>query len=204
MSIISDFLTAAHSKDEYIAFCARLVCDKRPDAGTLLQNLIEQGLMEAPASTKYHGASKGGLIKHNLIVVEELDTLIDAWHLAEGQNENWKQEAILAAFFHDACKVRLYKEQKLWRKDEYGKWESYLGYVVDNGLIQIGHGEESLRIVERYFRFEYEQWALAIRWHMGFPDGYVEKQQYMRACEKYPEILALHTADMRACLSGRY
>jgi hypothetical protein len=202
--IINEFLRNIHTKEEWKGFCLSILPTWSHDFFELCE---DNGMLEDPASTKYHGASMGGLIKHSLLVVHELRTLIDAWELQVQDNpakHPWIEEAIVAAFFHDVCKIGLYTPIQKWRKDEYGKWEGYMGYDIDPHVVQIGHGCESLRLLEKYIHFDYEGWAQAINWHMGMPSEWLERQQYMKACETYPEVLALHTADMRAVISGKY
>ena len=203
--MLKEFLEKTHTKERYIEFCREYVLASRDGTEyigwlALFNAMEEQDFFTAPASTKYHGSQRGGLVRHSLCVLSELDTLAEAWELS--RDSDYIQEAIYAAFFHDVCKVNLYVEKQLWRKDSNGRWEGYQGYVISDAIVQIGHGEESLRIIEQYVRFKNEGWAQAVRWHMGMPDDYTQSQQYMRAAEKYPEVLALHPADMRATLAG--
>jgi hypothetical protein len=187
------FLRSPHSHDEWRDYCESFLPSS---AGALYRKACADGFVESPASTKYHGAGRGGLVKHSLCVLLELDTLLEAWEIRG--DEIWENDARVAAIFHDLCKVGLYKEEIRWRKDENGKWESYFAYGVNDNKIQIGHGAESLRLIEKGRSFSHEEWAMAVNYHMGMPENWIEKQQYMKAVEKYPVILALHTADMMA------
>lgn len=191
---IYEFISFPHTKEEYISFVQGYLPANCKNILTIAE---DNGFFEAPASTKYHGATRGGLLKHSLAVVAELDNLIEAWNLNINNIKDWQEEATVAAFFHDICKMRLYVPIKKWRKDEFGHWESYEGYDINPDCLQIGHGTESLRMIESMWkRFYYPCWPLAVAHHMGMPEDWSEKQQYMRICEKYPEVLALHTADM--------
>ncbi len=132
----------------------------------------------APASTKYHGAYSGGLFDHSIAVLKAVYELSDVI----------KVESInpIAVLFHDLCKCDMYTE-----KD--GKYQ----YAAN--VISIDHGSESLRRMMNCGIVPPERWQFAIAYHMGaFSDDSLQRTNYGKACEKYPEVLLLHTADMIA------
>ena len=132
----------------------------------------------APASTKYHGAYNGGLFDHSIAVLKAAYELSDVI----------KVESInpVAVLFHDLCKCDMYIE-----KD--GK------YQYDANVVSIDHGPESVRRMMNCGIIPPERWQFAIAYHMGaFSEDSLQRTNYGKACEKYPEVLLLHTADMIA------
>ena len=97
---------------------------------------LEHGsdFFEAPASTRYHLAHPGGLAEHSLSVYDmlvKLNVMLDA--------RIYPHQISTTALLHDVCKTGYYVEEKKWRKDAYGKWESYtavsLGIVKEKGNV---------------------------------------------------------------------
>lgn len=145
-----------------------------------------------PASTKYHGAYKGGLVDHSLAVyLAAIRTSIHYGIQASEVNP-------IACLFHDICKVGKYK----LIKDE--KSNTGFKYIYDNEYNGIEHGAESLR---RLLNLNIEgvgelisiPWQFAIAYHMGvFGVPNTEMQNFSTMSERYPEVLLLHHADMIA------
>ena len=148
---------------------------------------------EAPASTKHHCAYVGGLAEHSLNVHGVLVQLVETF----GTRIPYDSIAV-TALLHDLCKTDFYVQELAWRKDEYGKWESYTRWGV-NDTLPLGHGEKSLYIVSKFIELTDEE-AAAIRWHMGawtegVTTGYAMGKAYNAAVEKYPLVTLLATAD---------
>ncbi len=169
----------------------------------------------APASTQFHLACDGGLLQHSLNVYDCL--------VAKKQSPVWKkvietipeESLIIMALLHDLCKVNFYvkgtKNQKTYdpekvaaaenwqvKHDDKGNfiWESVLRYEIDDTM-PLGHGEKSVMLINCFMKLKTPE-IFAIRWHMGFSE---EKSQYKAvgdAMEKYPIVLALHEADLKA------
>lgn len=112
-----------------------------------------------PASTKYHGAYKGGLIDHSLAVyLAAIRTSIHYGIQASDVNP-------IACLFHDICKVGKYK---LVKDDKKG--DDSFKYAYNNGYNGIEHGAESLRRllnIEGVGELIPEPWQIAIAYHMG-------------------------------------
>ena len=145
-----------------------------------------------PASTKYHGAYKGGLIDHSLAVyLAAIRTSFRYGIKASEVNP-------IACLFHDICKVGKYKLIKD-NKDDDG---FVFKYVYNNEYNGIEHGAESLRRllnVEGVSELISEPWQIAIAYHMGvFGVSNTEMQNFSTMSERYPEVLLLHHADMIA------
>ena len=143
----------------------------RPGMKELMDFLEKSDYYEAPASTKYHGAYKCGLIEHSYKVYEILKEKIE-YHKLDVSEET----LILVTLLHDLCKVNFYKT-------DY------------RNTIPYGHGEKSVMMITEYIKLTNEE-KYAIRWHMGFSEP---KEQYVtlgQAFKKYPLALLLHEADM--------
>jgi len=203
--MLDEFLKQKHTVQEYM----KQVHDILP-AGTekLWEWVCSTDFFIAPASTQYHGAEQFGLVKHSLAVwyalKEKTQVLIPASGTRDLGTDSYDRDGLVASIFHDAVKCNLYSRVQKWRKDKSGKWEGYDGWEVNTDLIQLPHGCESLRLIEKYYTFEHECWAQAVANHMGTPDDYIQKKQYYQAMETYPEVLALHTADVYATFMMGY
>ena len=143
-----------------------------------------------PASTKFHGAYKGGLIDHSLAVyLAAIKTSIHYGIQASEVNP-------IACLFHDICKVGKYKLIK------DNKIDNGFKYVYNNEYNGIEHGAESLRRllnIEGIGELIPESWQIAIAYHMGvFGVSNTEMQNFSTMSERYPEVLLLHHADMIA------
>ena len=143
-----------------------------------------------PASTKFHGAYKGGLVDHSLAVyLAAIKTSINYGIQASEVNP-------IACLFHDICKVGKYKLIKENKND------ILLKYVYNNEYNGIEHGAESLRRllnIESVGKLIPEPWQIAIAYHMGvFGVSNTEMQNFSTMSERYPEVLLLHHADMIA------
>ena len=146
----------------------------------LLQYLRDGGFFDAPASIKHHGTYTGALYDHSLAVTGSLLRLTMRLEL------KWERERspYIVGMFHDLCKIDAYR-----LNDE--KWE------YNNATLLTGHGEKSVILLQRFLTLTEEE-MLCIRWHMGAFDDKENWNRYGRACEKYPNVLYTHTADMIA------
>lgn len=145
---------------------------------------------DEPASTKFHGAYRGGLIDHSLAVY------LAAIRTSNYYGINPSDVNPIACLFHDICKVDKYKLIKDNKNDDGFK------YVYNNEYNGIEHGAESLRRllnIEGISELISEPWQIAIAYHMGvFGVSNTEMQNFSTMSERYPEVLLLHHADMIA------
>lgn len=157
----------------------------RDGSGALLEWLERSDFFEAPASTRFHGSHKGGLVEHSLNVYNRF------------RCDNPETKAI-CALLHDVCKVDFYKVDYRNAKNDKGQWEKVPYYAVDEKF-PFGHGEKSVFIINRFMALTDEE-AMAINWHMGGFDDRVKGGSFALsgAFEKYPLALKLHIADMEA------
>lgn len=156
--------------------------------------LTENGYNEAPASTKYHGAHKGGLLDHcESVTCRLLD-------LTKGMNLTWQNERspYIIGMFHDLCKIDNYiqdtEEHTVCGGESYSVAVDTYHYN-ENVLIK-GHGEKSVILLSQFMKLTEEE-ILCIRYHMGAYEK-EDWKQFDLAIKKYPTVLYTHTADMLA------
>lgn len=169
-------------KEEFIAILKQV---DREGMENLIDFLNKTDFFEAPASTRFHGCFKGGLLQHSMKVYEILKT----------KTEDSDSVKIIA-LLHDICKANFYKVD--WRnaKNEQGVWEKVPYYTIDD-TIPYGHGEKSVMMLSEFIKLTPEE-RYAIRWHMGFTEP---KELYTTiglAYKKYPIALLMHEADLEA------
>ncbi len=102
-------------KSKFLELCKTQI--KRPGMDALLDWMGNADFFTAPASTKYHGAYRGGLCQHSLDVYEQAKKLV--FMLPEAPSE---ESLAITTLFHDVCKVNLYKEDKKNQKIN-GTWQ---------------------------------------------------------------------------------
>lgn len=188
---------------------------KREGVEELLNFIRSSDFYTAPASTRYHLAEEGGLLKHSLHVYDCL--------MKKKENPVWKEALsdvsddtfILVSLLHDLCKTYFYGEELKNRKtydeekvkaanprtvkrDANGEfiWETVPAYVVDDKY-PLGHGEKSVFFIMQFVKLTMLEIA-AIKHHMG---AYCDSSQWNtlgQAYEKYPLALALHESDLEA------
>ncbi len=160
-----------------------------------MQNLIEflekSDFFEAPASTKYHGSFKGGLLEHSFKVYEILKEKVKTHNL-----EVPEETIIISAILHDICKVNFYKVDYRNAKNKMGEWEKVPYYTIED-TIPYGHGEKSVMMLTEYMKLTNEE-KYSIRWHMGFSEPKELYGTLGQAFKKYPLALLLHEADLEA------
>lgn len=118
----------------------------------------------APASVKYHGCYKGGLLEHHLDVY---DCFLQLAETSQFKQFNFDFDSIiLISLLHDVCKTNFYFETtRNWKNPDTGQWEQVPYYeVVDSH--PYGHGECSVMLISDYIKLTTEE-KYAVRWHMG-------------------------------------
>lgn len=171
----------------------------RPGADKLLAWIESSDFFAAPASTRFHLSSPGGLLEHSLHVFERMKAICaNEATITPGFNEPSMETIAVCGLLHDICKANFYAVEMRNRKNDQGRWEQYPFYVVDDKL-PYGHGEKSVYIISRFMRLSREE-AMAIRWHMGFADNDFRGGGYSvgNAFEKFPLAVLLHIADLQA------
>lgn len=169
-------------KEEFINILKQI---NREGIDKLIMFLENSDFFEAPASTRYHGSYKGGLLGHSMKVYEILKTKTQ-------DSDSVK----IIALFHDICKVNFYKTDYRNAKNEQGTWEKVPYYTVDD-TIPYGHGEKSVMMVSEFIKLTPEE-RYAIRWHMGFTEPKELYGTIGQAYTKYPIALLTYEADLEA------
>lgn len=171
----------------------------RPGADKLLAWIESSDFFTAPASTRFHLSSPGGLLEHSLHVFERMKAICaNEATITPGFNELSMETIAVCGLLHDICKANFYAVEMRNRKNDQGRWEQYPFYVVDDKL-PYGHGEKSVYIISGFMRLSREE-AMAIRWHMGFSDNDFQGGGYSvgNAFDKFPLAVLLHIADLQA------
>jgi hypothetical protein len=169
---------------------------ERAGADKLLAYLKGSDFCTAPASTRFHLAEKGGLIKHSVNVYKRLVRLME-----EEFGENWEdvythETVAIVSLLHDVCKIGTYQVDYKNVKDSTGAWVKEAFYKVSEEL-PYGHGEKSVYIISGFIRLSREE-AMAINWHMGGFDERAKSYSLSAAMAKYPLCVLLHSADFLA------
>lgn len=182
-------------KDDFIKIYKEKIT--RDGSDKLLAFLEKEDFFTAPASTRYHGAYEGGLLRHSLNVYECLIDYLARERVREKYEMSFSEESIaIAALLHDICKVDFYTvSTRNAKNEETGQWEKVPYYTI-NDTLPYGHGEKSVYMISGFMRLNRDE-AMAIRWHMGF-SGIEDKNMIGKALEMYPLAFALSVADMEA------
>ncbi|MBQ3145875.1 MAG: HD domain-containing protein [Clostridia bacterium] len=168
-------------KEEFINLLKSI---NREGMDKLLEFLEGTDFFDAPASTRYHGAWKGGLLAHSMKVYEILKTKTE------------DSDAVkIVALLHDICKTNFYKTDYRNVKNN-GVWEQVPYYTVEDN-IPYGHGEKSVMMVSEFIKLTPEE-KYAIRWHMGFTEPKELYGTLGQAYKKYPLALLAFEADLEA------
>lgn len=175
------------NKERFLELCAKVNRDGMPE---LIKYLENSDFFYAPASTRFHGSYKGGLLEHSLNVYDELIRLLATYPEVNAPEDS----IIIASLFHDLCKVNMYSVDKRNRKNAAGNWETYDAYTADEKFCYGGHGSKSVFILQNYIKLTVEE-AVAINCHMSCWDG---NDLVGKAYEQYPFAWLLHVADESA------
>ena len=155
---------------------------KRPGADELLKWLEDNDFFTAPASSKYHLAVPGGLLRHSLNVYRNLNDIM-MFHYGD-QSPCPLESTAIVSLLHDICKVNMYKptqrnqktydkakveaaDKNLIKHDSMGDyiWETVQSYEINEDFI-FGHGEKSVYLINKFMKLTDEE-AQAIRYHMS-------------------------------------
>ena len=186
------------TKEEYVQL---LQSPGREGIEPVLSYLDKAGFFSAPASAKRHLNYEGGLMEHSMNVCRVALALRKQMvalkpELAEKLSE---ESVIISALLHDVCKTTLYRKVQKYRKDEYGRWETYDAYESDSSRFPVGHGEKSvIMLLQLGLKLKKEE-IVAIRWHMGAWDlsfqSFEQKTNISEANDRFPLASLLQAAD---------
>lgn len=177
--LTSTFNSFERRKEALFDFCV----DTGAISLTCANKLIDDGFLEAPASTKYHGNYAGGLFDHSYNVAMALKSLTNNLNLV------WKDKAspLRVGLLHDLCKIDSYISlgNDVWT------------YNPDTLLTE--HGIKSVVLAQQLPDVCLNEEEIAcIVYHMGAFVDASEWKNYTNAIHKYPNVLWTHTADCYA------
>ena len=177
-------------KQEFLALCRENI--HREGLEELLTWLQKSDFFTAPASTKYHGAYRGGLCQHAIDVYQYAKKL--AFLLPEPPSE---ESLAVTALFHDLCKVNFYRRDTRNQKIN-GEWQEVPYYTIEEKFCFGGHGSKSVFLVQQFMKLTAEE-AAAINCHMGFSDGNPSAVRDVgNAYEQFKLAWLIHVADEAA------
>lgn len=179
-------------KEEFVNL---LRSSERERIEDLIKFLEKSDFYTAPASTRYHGSYKDGLLEHSLNVYKTLLDVVKLPIFAEKCKDIKFSSLIITALLHDICKAYYYAEDtRNVKNKETGQWEQVPYYTVDD-KVPYGHGEKSVMMISEFLKLSPEEKA-AIRFHMGFSEPKELYNTLGVAFEKYPLAMALHFSDL--------
>lgn len=121
---------------------------EREGMENVIEYLEKNDFFTMPSSLSRHHNWEGGLAQHCLGVFNRLE---------ETGEELPSESKIITSFLHDICKAR-----KIYR-DERGEWQER----KECELHIPGHGNRSIKILEKLGLVLTPEEKRAIRWHMG-------------------------------------
>ena len=168
-----------------------------------ITSLRESDFYTAPASTKYHNNSLGGLLMHSLLVYAVAVEIYEGIkHVSPMSLDNTKEESlILSALLHDVCKIGVYEKESKWVRDGNGEWVSQEVYVFKD-MFPYGHGEKSVLYLTSWGLKMLPSEMLAIRWHMGYWGGLdrTSEMNIRDAINACPLVSIIANADTTSAL----
>ena len=186
-------------------FCRLLRSTKRDGVEYVIEDLEKLGFFEAPASTRFHLCSRGGLVEHSLNVCHAALELLPIMHRMRPdlKDELREDSVILCSLLHDVNKAEIYKPVTERRRNAANTaWEDYEGYDVDFSNFPMGHGEKSVIVLLLSGLQLKDEEMLAIRWHMAAWDLAFQspeaKSNINAARDKYPLCGLIQCADTLA------
>ncbi len=174
-----------------------LLSTKRNGIESVLEELAKTDFFKAPASTRFHLACEGGLLKHSLNVYDAGMMIRRQVIQREPDLEALLPEdsVAIATLLHDTCKADIYQNAILSRKTADGYWAKYPGYSVDYGAgLPLGHGEKSVIMLLSWDLQLTREEMLAIRWHMSawdLPLQSPEHKESFNAAKAITPLLSL-------------
>lgn len=171
-----------------------LLSTKRENIEEFCNWLESTDFKYAPASTTYHEAERGGLLKHSLNVYHamyDFQILLDFFELKE-------DTIIITSLLHDLCKIDTYVEETKNVKDETDQWVTVPYFKFDE-ILPWGHGEKSVILTMQHnLKLDNVEISM-IRNHMAWAsnDDPRRVSKLFRIC---PQALVLFYADLEATM----
>ncbi len=156
-------------KDLKKEFINLLRSTERDGVEDLLEELEDLGFFVAPASSRFHLNTEGGLVEHSLNVCRVALGIREQMIALNPDMEPMlkKDSVIISALLHDVCKADIYKKTTKQRKDKNGRIYTTEGWKLDYTNFPLGHGEKSVIVCLRAGLAMSDYEIMAIRWHMS-------------------------------------
>ena len=121
-------------------FCELLRTTGREGIECVIEDLERLGFFDAPASTRFHLNSDGGLCEHSLNTCKVGMMLREEMIKISPESEHFlrKDSVIIATLLHDVCKADIYKKVVKRQKNANNIWEDVPGYDVDYSNFPMG------------------------------------------------------------------
>lgn len=159
------------------------------DTTVLFNKLANMHFLDAPASTKFHGAYEGGLFDHSYNMTKALVGLTENEGLCW-----WRPESpYIVGMFHDLCKCDsyepIYENECVATNGNTNLYRPVLkGFKHNEDMLLKGHGDKSVMIASQLMSLTEEE-ILCIRYHMG---AFTDKEgwsDYTKSVHKYSNVL---------------
>lgn len=181
-----------------------------PGANTqeLVEFLDGADFFDAPASTQFHCAYRGGLCQHSLNVYRHIVELANMYTPGCYDDNTLK----VVALFHDISKTNFYEpfvvNKKIYnehgsKSDNMGRfdWFAEDAYKIKDAkdrYLASNHGTNSFLILSRYIPLMDEEIIAIINHHAGMDDKSTNFD-LTPIFNKYPLATLLHMADFLSC-----
>lgn len=163
---------------------------KRPGIENLADWLKTTDFYTAPASSKYHLNSVGGLAVHSLNVFHCLQKMV-----ADGMVKLEPDTVAITTLLHDLCKANFYKKETRAVTVD-GETRNREVWTIDDPF-PAGHGDKSCYFIQRYIQLTEEEYAM-VRHHMGPVQGAAYPEPFSACAAIYPGVAAIYIADMQS------
>jgi hypothetical protein len=172
--------------ERYRALCRKVVARQQPFREFIGVLEKETSWLSCPASTRFHLAEEGGLLKHSVGVAETLLRLRAC--LAPEISE---ESCVIVGLLHDIGKVGMPgKPLYLPNPDDWQRKNRGIKYVYSDRVTAMGLAVRSLYLVAKYIPLSDAE-AQAITYH----DGQYIDDNHIVAQREEPLTLLLHYAD---------
>ena len=156
---------------------------KREGIEKIIDALEKSDFFEAPASSQYHGAYKGGLAEHSYMVYLIYNSLIKNSEKQNNKINIQDDSIIITSILHDLCKIDNYQIIN-------NKYVSKLNYR--------GHSLITLNIIKKFILLKNIEEEI-IKFHMGIWGVSKEYDfQELKFSNRDRRVSMFHIADMIA------
>ena len=213
------------NKQEFINILKKALSNRKgANVDGLINKLLSSDFFVAPASTKYHGAYRGGLVDHCLNVYHNAMSLARNKHLINEELENVvipegepniqapinSDSIAIVTLLHDMSKMNYYKinyfNKKVYcesgsKHDENGKfdWVSVPGYQTipqEDRFLYGSHEETSEFMLRQFVPLTYEESTAILHHHFALSfDSIKDVGVVGNIYNRYPLAVLLHVAD---------